>query len=72
MTVGAATIEDWTEKPGGDINVDFDGEGQPQPGGETVVLDESFATGQGAFTIDNKQLPNGEDSFVWSLSLIHI
>lgn len=67
VTVGAATIEDWTEKPGGDINVDFDGEGQPQPGGETVVLDESFATGQGAFTIDNKQLPNGEDSFVWSL-----
>lgn len=67
VTVGAATIEDWTEKPGGDINVDFDGEGQPQPGGETVVLNESFATGQGAFTIDNKQLPNGEDSFVWSL-----
>ena len=24
VTVGTATIEDWTEKPGGDINVDFD------------------------------------------------
>lgn len=64
VTVGTATIEDWTEKPGGDINVDFDG--GTQPGGETVVLDESFATGQGSFTIDDKQLPNGEGSFVWS------
>lgn len=65
VTVGNATISNWTEKPGGDINVDFDG--GTQPGGETVVLDESFATGQGSFTIDNKQLPNGEGSFVWSL-----
>lgn len=65
VTVGNATISNWTEKPGGDINVDFDG--GTQPGGETVVLDESFATGQGSFTIDNKQLPNGEGSFVWNL-----
>lgn len=65
VTVGNATISNWTEKPGGDINVDFDG--GTQPGGETVVLDESFATGQVSFTIDNKQLPNGEGSFVWSL-----
>lgn len=65
VTVGNATINNWTEKTGGDINVDFDG--GTQPGGETVVLDESFATGQGSFTIDNKQLPNGEGSFVWSL-----
>lgn len=65
VTIGAATIEDWDEKQGGDINVDFDG--GTQPGGETVVLDESFATGQGSFTIDNKQLPNGEGSFVWNL-----
>ena len=65
VTVGNATISNWTEKTGGDINVDFDG--GTQPGGETVVLDESFATGQGSFTIDNKQLPNGEGSFVWSL-----
>lgn len=69
VTVGNATISNWTEKPGGDINVDFDG--GTQPGGETVVLDESFATGQGSFTIDNKQLPNGEGSFVWSLGSIN-
>lgn len=62
VTVGTATIEDWTEKPGGDINVDFDGE--VQPGKETVVLDESFATGQGNFTIEDKQLPEG-GSYVW-------
>lgn len=65
VTVGNATINNWTEKSGGNINVDFDG--GTQPGGETVVLDESFATGQGSFTIDNKQLPNGEGSFVWNL-----
>ena len=65
VTVGNATISNWTEKPGGDINVDFDG--GTQPGGETVVFEESFATGQGSFTIDNKQLPNGEGSFVWNL-----
>lgn len=63
VTIGAATIEDWTEKSGGDINVDFDG--GTQPGGETVVFEESFATSQGNFEIDNKQLPNGEGSFVW-------
>lgn len=62
VTVGTATIEDWTEKPGGDINVDFDGE--VQPGKETVVLDESFATSQGNFTIEDKQLPEG-GSYVW-------
>ena len=64
VTIEAATIEDWTEKPGGDINVGFDGEGQPQPGGETVILDESFATGQGAFTIEDKKLPEG-GTYVW-------
>lgn len=62
VTIGAATIEDWGEKLGGDINVDFDG--GTQPGGETVVLDESFATSQGNFEIDNKQLPEG-GTYVW-------
>lgn len=62
VTVGNATINNWTEKPGGDINVDFDG--GTQPGGETVVLEESFATSQGNFEIDNKQLPEG-GTFVW-------
>lgn len=64
VTVGNATISNWTEKPGGEINVGFDGEGQPQPGGETVILDESFATGQGAFTIEDKKLPEG-GTYVW-------
>ena len=62
VTIGAATIEDWGEKLGGDINVDFDG--GTQPGGETVVLDESFATGMGQFTTENITLPEGE-SYVW-------
>ena len=62
VTIGAATIEDWGEKLGGDINVDFDG--GTQPGGETVVLDESFATGQGAFTIEDKKLPE-VGTYVW-------
>lgn len=62
VTIGAATIEDWGEKQGEDINVDFDG--GTQPGGETVVLDESFATSQGNFEIDNKQLPEG-GTYVW-------
>lgn len=62
VTVGNATISKWTEKPGEDINVEFDG--GTQPGGETVILDESFATGQGSFTIDDKQLPDG-GSYVW-------
>lgn len=62
VTIGAATIEDWGEKLGGDINVDFDG--GTQPGGETVVLDESFATGMGQFTTENITLPEG-GSYVW-------
>lgn len=62
VTVGNATISNWTEKPGGDINVDFDG--GTQSGGETVVLDESFATGMGQFTTENITLPEG-GSYVW-------
>lgn len=62
VTIEAATIEDWGEKLGGDINVDFDG--GTQPGGETVVLDESFATGMGQFTTENITLPEG-GSYVW-------
>lgn len=62
VTVGNATISNWTEKPSVDINVDFDG--GTQPGGETVVLDESFATGMGQFTTENITLPEG-GSYVW-------
>lgn len=64
VTVGNATITAWTEKAGGDIDVNFDGEPQPQPGEEAVVLNETFATGQGAFTINDKQIPEG-GSYVW-------
>lgn len=59
--MGNATIDDWTTKPGGDINVDF-GEGT-QTGGEVVVLDEPFADGPGDFTIEDKEL--GSLSNVW-------
>lgn len=59
--MGNATIDDWTTKPGGDINVDF-GEGT-QTGGEVVVLDEPFADGPGDFTIEDKEL--GSLSYVW-------
>lgn len=64
VTVGNATITAWTEKAGGDIDVNFDGETQPQPGEEAVVLNETFATGQGAFTINDKTLPEG-GTYVW-------
>lgn len=63
VKMGNATITDWVTVPGGDIDVDFDG-GSTEPGEEKVLLDESFATGQGQFTIDNKQLPEGSD-YVW-------
>ena len=63
--MGNATIDDWTTKPGGDINVDF-GEGT-QTGGEVVVLDEPFADGPGDFTIEDKTKPE-ELSYVWNFS----
>lgn len=63
VKMGNATITDWVTVPGGDIDVDFDG-GSTEPGEEKVLLDESFATGQGQFTIDNKQLPDGS-TYVW-------
>lgn len=62
VSVGNATINDWVEKPGGDINVDFDG--GTQPGGETIALDAPFATGLDGFTIENKELPS-ELSWIW-------
>lgn len=66
VTVGNATIENWVGVTGGDFNVDFDGEGGgTQPGEEKVLLDESFATNQGAFTIDNKVMPS-ELTYVWN------
>lgn len=63
VKMGNATITDWVTVPGGDIDVDFDG-GSTEPGEEKVLLDESFATGQGQFTIVDKQLPDGS-TYVW-------
>lgn len=65
VNMGNATIDDWTDQAGGNINVDF-GEGT-QTGGEVVVLDESFADGQGDFTIEDKTKPE-ELSYVWNYS----
>lgn len=61
--MGNATIDDWTDQAGGNINVDF-GEGT-QTGGEVVVLDEPFADGPGDFTINDVTKPNGS-GYVWS------
>ena len=60
--MGNATIDNWTDQAGGNINVDF-GEGT-QTGGEVVVLDEPFADGPGDFTIEDKNL--GELTSVWN------
>lgn len=66
VTVGNATIKDWVGVAGGDFDVNFDGEGGgTEPGEEKVLLDESFATNQGAFTIDNKVMPS-ELTYVWN------
>lgn len=68
VTVGNATIENWVGVTGGDFNVDFDGEGGgTQPGEEKVLLDESFATSQGAFTIKDVVKPSALE-FVWKWS----
>lgn len=60
-----AGITDWVEVPGGDIDVDFGG-GSVTPS-EVTLLDEPFDASQGAFTIDNKVLPEGS-TYVWKWS----
>lgn len=66
VNMGKAEITDWTEKPGGDINVDFE-EGE-QPTTAIVVTDDTPYTaltdGQGDFTIDDKVIPEG-GTYVW-------
>ena len=64
VEMGKATIEDWTEQAGGNINVDMgDGE-DPQPGEEFVALDAPFATGMDGFTID--EVSNEYSGDVWT------
>ena len=43
VNFGQATITDWTDVPGGNINVDFNGGTvEPGTGGETVIFEETF------------------------------
>lgn len=66
---GTATITDWTEVAGGDINVDFgSGSETPEPTpSEKVILNETFDTSEGTFTIKNVTLPEGS-TYVWKWS----
>lgn len=65
-----AGITDWTEVPGGDIDVDFGGGSVTPPvEGVEVTTDkpysETFAEGQGAFTVNNVKEPSTGVS-VWT------
>lgn len=45
VNFGQATITDWTDVPGGNINVDFNGgTEEPGTGTETVIFEETFGT----------------------------
>lgn len=63
IVMEAATITDWIEVPGGNIDVDFGG-GSVTPPTEVTLLDEPFDANQGTFTIDDKVLPEGS-TYVW-------
>lgn len=63
VSMGNASIEDWDEQAGGDINVDFEEGEAPQPGGETVLLEETFESSIGKFEIKDVEL--GTLSYVW-------
>ena len=70
IVMEAATITDWIEVPGGDIDVDFGGVTPPEPiEGVEVTTDkpynETFADGQGEFTINNVTEPVAGNS-VWN------
>lgn len=67
IEMAPATITDWIEVPGGDIDVDFGG-GSVTPGEDVTLIDESFNENIGSFTIDNKNLPS-ELTFVWNHSV---
>lgn len=65
VKMGNAVITDWTEKAGGNIDVDFGGEDKPVE--SDVLLDEKFNANEGSFTIHNVKLPEGRD-YVWRWS----
>ena len=62
VKMGNAEITDWTDKAGGNIDVDFGGE--DKPAATDVLLDEKFDTNEGSFTIHNVTLPEGS-TYVW-------
>lgn len=69
IVMEAATITDWITVPGGDIDVDFGG-GSVTPGEDVEVTvaqpyNETFADGQGKFTINNVTEPVTGNS-VWA------
>lgn len=65
---GSASIKDWTTVPGGDINIDFGGEGGETPSYETVAFPytEAFSADMGKFKIEDKAKPS-ELASVWSV-----
>ena len=71
IVMEAATITDWIEVPGGDIDVDFGGGVTPPEPIEGVEVttdkpyNETFADGQGEFTINNITEPVAGNS-VWN------
>lgn len=66
IKLGNATITDWTDKAGGNIDVDFEG-GDDKPVTGDVLLEENFDKDQGQFTIKDITLPKGS-TYVWKWS----
>ena len=66
IKLGDATITEWVDKAGGNIDVDFEGgEAKPdKPTEDGVLLNENFDASQGAFTMENILLPEGS-TYVW-------
>lgn len=66
---GNATISDWTDVPGDDIDINFDGEGGDEPIEAIKVTDDqpftALTDGQGDFTIEDKNLPSVAD-YIWT------
>ena len=64
VNFGQATITDWTDVPGGNINVDFNGGTvEPGTGTETVIFEETFGT---SVAIVNNFWPSIYDMSNWS------
>ena len=65
VSFGAATIADWTEVAGGEVNVDFKQGEQPQPGEQEVVIFEE-TLGTTPIKKVGKYWPNLKDFTGWS------